>query len=394
MSGTLFTLLAALGFAAVSTLTSIAIKQGTSLPNVLTWRYVLSSIVLVLFVGIKGYKRVPSREIAKFIVIGGGGQALLVGLALSSVPFVGVATTAFLFYTYPTWVTIVQAVRGAEKVTARRALALALSFAGIFIIANVPLGASIRAAGGAAGSAAPVPDALYWKGVALALGAAVVYGGYIPTMQFLQKSHPVPVTSALGKIGSAVCFLLWSAGDQSFDFHLTTTAWAAIAGLTIFSTVLPSVFFLLGLMRLGPVRTAIVSMVEPFLTAIIGVIVLGQALTVRTGIGGALIVSAVVLLQYKRERVAESDRLLRPFSRIRLKQGGKTIGPARTSNAALEPGVLAVEHIHCQPVHRGVMRTIERIEQLRHTITRFAAERVRELDRFRLRVLRCQHLRA
>ncbi|MCX5756336.1 MAG: DMT family transporter [Gemmatimonadetes bacterium] len=304
MSGTLFTLLAALGFAAVSTLTSIAIKQGTSLPNVLTWRYVLSSVVLVLFVGIKGYKRVPSREIAKFIVIGGGGQALLVGLALSSVPFVGVATTAFLFYTYPTWVTIVQAVRGAEKVTARRALALALSFAGIVIIANVPLGASIRAAGGAAGSAAPVPDALYWKGVALALGAAVVYGGYIPTMQFLQKSHPVPVTSALGKIGSAVCFLLWSAGDQSFDFHLTTTAWAAIAALTIFSTVLPSVFFLMGLMRLGPVRTAIVSMVEPFLTAIIGVIVLGQALTVRTGIGGALIVSAVVLLQFKRERVA------------------------------------------------------------------------------------------
>ena len=304
MSGTLFTLLAALGFAAVSTLTSIAIKQGTSLPNVLTWRYVLSSVVLVLFVGIKGYKRVPSREIAKFIVIGGGGQALLVGLALSSVPFVGVATTAFLFYTYPTWVTIVQAVRGAEKVTARRALALALSFAGIVIIANVPLGASIRAAGGAAGSAAPVPDALYWKGVALALGAAVVYGGYIPTMQFLQKSHPVPVTSALAKIGSAVCFLIWSAGDQSFDFHLTTTAWAAIAALTIFSTVLPSVFFLMGLMRLGPVRTAIVSMVEPFLTAIIGVIVLGQALTVRTGIGGALIVSAVVLLQFKRERVA------------------------------------------------------------------------------------------
>jgi len=300
MSGTLFTLLAALGFAAVSTLTSIAIKQGTSLPNVLTWRYVLSSVVLVLFVGIRGYKRVPSREIAKFIVIGGGGQALLVGLALSSVPFVGVATTAFLFYTYPTWVTIVQAVRGAEKVTARRALALALSFAGIVIIANVPLGASIRAAGGAA----PVPNALYWKGVALALGAAVVYGGYIPTMQFLQKSHPVPVTSALGKIGSAVCFLLWSAGDQSFDFHLTTTAWAAIAALTIFSTVLPSVFFLMGLMRLGPVRTAIVSMVEPFLTAIIGLIVLGQALTPRVGVGGAMIVTAVLLLQFKRERVA------------------------------------------------------------------------------------------
>lgn len=303
MRGTAFTLLAALGFAAVSTLTSIAVKQGTSLSTVLTWRYVLASVVLVVFVGIRGYKRIPSREMAKFILIGGGGQALLVGLALSSIAYIPVATLAFLFYTYPTWVTLVQAVRGAERVTARRALALALSFAGIVVIAGLPLGASVSAAV-SGGTAAPMPDAMYWKGVALALGAAVVYGAYIPTMQFLQKTHPVPVTSALAKIGSAACFLVWSASDQSFDFHLTTTAWGAIAALVLFSTVLPSVFFLMGLMRLGPVRTAIVSTVEPFLTAIIGALVLGQALTIRVAGGGAMIVAAVVLMQFRRERVA------------------------------------------------------------------------------------------
>ena len=301
-TGTAFTLLAALGFAAVSTLTSVAVRQGPSLATVLTWRYLLASVVLVAFVGIRGYKRMASREVAKFIFIGGGGQALLVGLALSSIAYIPVATLAFLFYTYPTWVTLVQAVRGAERVTARRAAALALSFAGIVVIAGFPLGASM---GPSANSAAvPVPDAMYWKGVALALGAAVVYGAYIPTMQFLQKSHPVPVTSALAKIGSAACFLVWSASDQSFDFHLTGTAWAAIAALVVFSTVLPSVFFLMGLMRLGPVRTAIVSTVEPFLTAIIGALVLGQALTIRVAGGGAMIVAAVVLMQFRRERVA------------------------------------------------------------------------------------------
>ena len=299
-TGTAFTLLAALGFAAVSTLTSIAVKQGTSLPTVLTWRYLLASVVLVGFVGIRGYKRMASREVAKFIFIGGGGQALLVGLALSSIAYIPVATLAFLFYTYPTWVTLVQAVRGAERVTARRAVALALSFAGIVVIAGLPLGASPSAGG----AAVPIPDAMYWKGVALALGAAVVYGAYIPTMQFLQKSHPVPVTSALAKIGSAACFLVWSASDQSFDFHLTGTAWGAIAALVLFSTVLPSVFFLMGLMRLGPVRTAIVSTVEPFLTAIIGAVALGQALTVRVAAGGAMIIAAVVLMQFRRERVA------------------------------------------------------------------------------------------
>ncbi len=92
--------------------------------------------------------------------------------------------------------------------------------------------------------------------------------------------------------------------DQSFTFRLSVEAWGIIAALTIVSTVLPSVFFLMGLIRLGPVRTAIVSTVEPFLTALLGVVVLGQALTMTTLLGGALIIAAVVLLQFRRDRVA------------------------------------------------------------------------------------------
>jgi drug/metabolite transporter (DMT)-like permease len=93
-------------------------------------------------------------------------------------------------------------------------------------------------------------------------------------------------------------------GDRSFTISLSTTAWEAIGALTLFSTVLPSVFFLMGLMRLGPVRTAIVSTVEPFLTAILGALVLHQPVTPRLLAGGAMIVAAVVLLQFRRERVA------------------------------------------------------------------------------------------
>jgi drug/metabolite transporter (DMT)-like permease len=68
--------------------------------------------------------------------------------------------------------------------------------------------------------------------------------------------------------------------------------------------VLPGVFFLMGLVRLGPVRTAIVSTVEPFLTALLGVLVLSQSLTLSTVLGGLLIIVAVVMLQFRRDRVA------------------------------------------------------------------------------------------
>jgi drug/metabolite transporter (DMT)-like permease len=286
-AGTAYTLFAALGFAAVSTLTSIATAEHVSLWNVLMWRYVLGAVVMVAFVGARRYPRMPWREVGAWIAIGGGGQALFVGMALSSLKFITVATLAFLFYTYPAWVTLVQALRGAEPLGARRLFALALSFAGVVLIAGSPGG------GGFA-----------WQGVALALGAAMIYGAFIPTLQRMQKTHSVAVTSAYGKIGSAICFLLLAAVGGSFSASMTATAWEAILALAIFSTVLPSMFFLMGLMRLGPVRTAIVSTVEPFLTAVLGALVLRQPITPNILLGGAMIVSAVVVLQYRRERVA------------------------------------------------------------------------------------------
>jgi drug/metabolite transporter (DMT)-like permease len=62
-------------------------------------------------------------------------------------------------------------------------------------------------------------------------------------------------------------------------------------------TALAFIAFLRGLGVLGPVRTAIVSTVEPFFTALLGAAVLGQPLTPPMLAGGALIAAAVVLLQ-------------------------------------------------------------------------------------------------
>jgi len=285
--GTLFTLLAATGFAAVSILTAKATATGLTLATVLAWRYVFAAVILTLWVGTHEYKRIPPREMLRFVTIGGFGQAFLVYLALSSLRYIPAATLAFLFYTYPAWVALAQAVRGAEKLDRRRMAALALSFTGIAVMVGMPGAAAID-----------------WRGVALALGAALVYGIYIPVMRTLQKDHPVAPPSAYSKIGAALAFLLLSVSDQSFTWRLSPEAWMTIGALAVFSTVLPSVFFLMGLIRLGPVRVAIVSTVEPFLTGLLAVVVLGQPRAWPTRAGGALIILAVVVLQFRRERVA------------------------------------------------------------------------------------------
>jgi drug/metabolite transporter (DMT)-like permease len=288
-TGTLFTLLAAAGFSAVSTLTSIALAQKVPLAGVLMWRYTLAAAALMAFIAVRRSARLPRSDAALWIAVGGGGEALLVGLALSSLPYIDVATLAFLFYTYPSWVTVVQAARGAEALSARRLLALALSFAGVVVIAGRPLG----------GAAA-------WQGIALALGAAAVYGAYIPAVQQMQKNFSVVVTSAHSKIGAAACFLVLGLARHGLGAPMPRTAWLAILALTVFSTILPGVFFLMGLVRLGPVRTAIISTVEPFLTAVLGAVVLRQRVTVAILLGGCLITAAVVVLQARRAPASSS----------------------------------------------------------------------------------------
>jgi drug/metabolite transporter (DMT)-like permease len=61
--------------------------------------------------------------------------------------------------------------------------------------------------------------------------------------------------------------------------------------------VLAFIAFMRGLGRLGPVRTAIVSTVEPFFTAVLGAVALAQPFGVATLAGGVLIAAAVLLLQ-------------------------------------------------------------------------------------------------
>ncbi len=282
--GTLYTFLAAAGFSAVSTLTSVALGQRASLATVLFWRYALGTAVMLAWVASRGLPGLPRSDAVAWLVVGGGGQALLVGLALSSLRFIDVATLAFLFYTYPSWVTVIQAARGAERLSARRLASLALAVGGVVVIAGRP--------GVVAGA-----GAVAWPGIALALGAALVYGGYIPAIRGMQKTHSVAVTTTYAMAGSAVCYLVLAGARGGVAVSLTATAWLAIVALTVLGTVLPGVLFLMGLLRLGPVRAAIVSTVEPFLTAVLGAVVLRQPLRAGILLGGAMIVAAVVIVQ-------------------------------------------------------------------------------------------------
>lgn len=279
-TGTAAALGAALGFASVSIITSLALAEDLPLAGVLTWRYTLSSIILLGWLASIGFVVPSRRDLGRLLIIGGVGQGIIVYMALSSLAYINPATLGFLFFTFPAWVAIVQAVRGAEQLDARKILALGLALGGVVVIIGTPQAADLD-----------------WRGVSLALGAAFCYGIFIPLLRWLQAGNSITTTTTYTKIGAAAMHLVVWGWQGGVTASLSGRAWLLIGALAFFSTVLPSLFFLKAINVIGPVRTAIVSTVEPFLTALLAVLILSQGLSATTITGGALIGAAVWILQ-------------------------------------------------------------------------------------------------
>jgi drug/metabolite transporter (DMT)-like permease len=277
---TLLIVVSALSFGSISVLTVLITSAGVPLLTAMAWRYVLGAILLIVLTGVKQLRSVPMYRIGGLLLIGGFGQALITYLSLRALDYIPVGPLAFLFYTYPAWVALIAALRRTEKITSIRAIALTLALVGVTVMVG-----------------APSSDKLNPIGVTLALGSALLYSAYLPSLSHLQEGLPALVSTCLLVAGAAATFVTASLFTQQLYVPVGVPLWINIGVLAFVSTVIAFFTLIKGLSVLGPVRTAIIATVEPFFTAILGIAVLGNELTISTLIGGILIGAAVVLIQ-------------------------------------------------------------------------------------------------
>lgn len=280
VGATSLVLFSACCFGSIPILITLATSSGARLVDVLAWRYVLAALLLVVVAGGTTPVLAPGRRAWTVVGLAGGGQAAIAFVSLSALRFIPAATLTFLFYTYPAWVAVMAAMRGTERLTGRRMAALGLSLAGIALMVGTP---------GAGG--------LHPLGVLLALSSALLYAIYIPLIDRLGRGLSPAVTSAYASAGAGAILVAAALAQGGLALHFAPIGWAAVVVLAVVSTVLAFIAFLRGLAEIGPVRTAIVSTIEPFWAALLGSVVLGQQIGPRTLAGGTLIAVAVIVLQ-------------------------------------------------------------------------------------------------
>jgi len=267
-------------FGTIAILVTLATRAGARLSEVLAWRFLIAAMLLAIVAGGPSAVRREARRGLPLMVLAGGGQAAIGGLSLGALRYIPAATMIFLFYTFPAWVTVLSALRGKEPLTGRRIIALVLSLAGIGVMVGLP---------GTGTSTVATP------GVLLALAGALLYALYIPMIDHLGRGLTPSLTATYATAGAGMILTVFAAISGGFAVQ-PASVWLMIVVLAVLCTVVAFTLFLRGLAALGPVRTSIVSTVEPFWGALLGSLVLAQPLAARTLTGGVLVAAAVVIL--------------------------------------------------------------------------------------------------
>lgn len=282
---TLLIIVSALSFGSISVLTLLTTNAGVPLLTAMAWRYVLGAVLLGVAAQAKQIRSLARQRIVQLLLIGGVGQALITYLSLHALEYIPVGPLAFLFYTYPAWVALLAAIRRTERLTPIRVFALVLALAGVTIMVGAPT------------------EKLNPIGVMLALGSALLYSAYLPALEHAQEGIPAMLSTFLLIVGAALTFVIAALFAGELFIPRGTAVWSNIFLLALVSTVIAFSALIKGLSILGPVRTSIIATVEPFFTAVLGALVLGNQFGAATMVGGVFIATAVLLIEWNSARI-------------------------------------------------------------------------------------------
>ena len=194
--------------------------------------------------------------------------------------FTTATTVALLFGTLPIFTAIMASGSGVERLSVRFWVAALLSFAGVALVA---LGSGGNLSANLKGDALAVAGAVTWAGYSVAI--APLMRRYSPFR--LSAVFLAAVTVPLALVGSQ------QLADQSFDFG--ALVWLGFAFAVLGPLVTTNFLWFTAIDRVGPSRASLFANLQPFLAAIVALLLLSEHITTLEVVGGLAIGGGIVL---------------------------------------------------------------------------------------------------
>jgi drug/metabolite transporter (DMT)-like permease len=194
--------------------------------------------------------------------------------------FTTATTVALLFGTLPVFTALLARGTGVERQGLRFWLAALLSFGGVALVA--------------VGSGGTLSTDL--KGDALAVGGAATWAAYSVTIAPLMRRYsPFRLSSIFLLSVTVPLFALGASqiSDQQWTFG--PLVWVGFAFAVLGPLVITNLLWFTAIDRVGPSRASLFANLEPFLAAVVALIVLSESITTLQVAGGFALAGGIVV---------------------------------------------------------------------------------------------------
>lgn len=248
-------------------------------------RYTLAALIfLAIVLPRERSLRIERRDLP---LVGGA----IVLLFLNQIGFVfavdltTATTVALLFGTLPIFTALIASIVGMEQLSGRFWIAATLSFGGVALV-TIGSGNSVSSNLG---------------GDLLAIMSSAMWGGYSVALAPLMRRYSPYRLSAIFLVAVSIALLAAGApqlADQSLD--LSGLVWLSFAYAVIGPLVITNLLWFSAIDRVGPSRASLFANLQPFLAALIALLLLHENLTRLQVAGGMLIAAGIVFSRGRR----------------------------------------------------------------------------------------------
>jgi drug/metabolite transporter (DMT)-like permease len=254
---------------------SLAFQGGSNPMTLAAVRFVLPAFVLVVWLTAQGRSAwLPARDGWIALALGAVTAAYSWAL-LSAIGAIPLALAILIFYLFPIVATVILGLFGWEKLEWKTIAAIVVAFAGLALALD------------------PRVPRFDVAGMTLAFLASLGLGAVVAvSSRVLRAGDSRPVTLYMATV-SAVLLIAFCALHGNFVLPYTTIGWVGFVAAALFYAFALIAFFI-AVSMIGPARSSLLCYAEPVVAAGLGVVLLGEALTLMQISGILLVVGALV----------------------------------------------------------------------------------------------------
>lgn len=285
LKGYLFAAIAAASYGTNPIFAIPLYREGISVTSVLFMRYAMAVAIMFVATMIKSPKAFVIKPKYVGLLAFMGILMVLSSIALfESYKYLSAGIASTLLFFYPVMVAVIMAIFYKERLTKKSWACLITAFLGVVILSKNDDGGFISL-----------------LGLTLVMLSSLSYAIYLVYINRgpMKKINTSTITFYV-ILGGFLVMIPYCLLDGGLMLPKTTPAWINAIGLGFFPTVISLIFTSRAIALIGSTETAIFGALEPLTAVILGILILGETLTITPAIGMILIFTSVTVLMMKR----------------------------------------------------------------------------------------------